>query len=103
MTVLTHQTHLITPYGGQLIDLLVPSTEVAILREHASHLPSLQLSRRAVCDLEMLAVGAFSPLDRFMGQADYQQVLDKMRLSNGILFPMPITLTVNYEDGFEVG
>ncbi len=103
MTVLTHQTHLITPYGGQLIDLLVPSTEVAILREHASHLPSLQLSRRAVCDLEMLAVGAFSPLDRFMGQADYQQVLDKMRLSNGILFPMPITLTVNHEDGFEVG
>ncbi|MBK9052245.1 MAG: bifunctional sulfate adenylyltransferase/adenylylsulfate kinase [Chloroflexi bacterium] len=86
----TTTSNLITPYGGQLIDLLIPESEAFELRQYASHLPSIQLSRRAVCDLEMLAIGAFSPLDRFMGQADYQQVLDEMRLTNGTLFPCPL-------------
>src|SRR2546429_2251635 len=52
--------------------------------------PSLQLAPRSVCDLELLATGAFSPLDRFMGRADYARVLDEMRLSCGQVFPIPI-------------
>ncbi len=88
---------LIEPYGGQLVDLLTPAAELAALKEHATHLPSLQVSERVLCDLELLAIGAFSPLDRFMGQADYQAVLDTMRLANGYIFPIPIVLPVDPE------
>jgi sulfate adenylyltransferase len=86
---------LIAPYGGRLVDLVVPDEELAELKAHASRLPSIRLSSRAVCDLELLAVGAFSPLDRFMGQEDHQRVLDEMRLGSGHLFPVPITLPVS--------
>jgi sulfate adenylyltransferase len=85
---------LIAPYGGSLVDLVVPEAEAAELRSHAARLPSLQLSERGVCDLELLASGAFSPLDRFMTQADFESVIDTMRLSDGHLFPIPITLPV---------
>jgi sulfate adenylyltransferase len=87
-------TKLLPPYGGQLVDLLVPAEEIAELKAYASKLPSLQLSARVECDLELLAVGAFSPLDRFMGQEDYQRVLDEMRLTSGRIFPLPVTLPV---------
>ena len=90
-------TTLITPYGGELIDLMVPATELAELRAYASTLPSVRISERAACDLELLATGGFSPLDRFMGEADHQSVLDTMRLTNGYLFPIPIPLPVDEE------
>jgi sulfate adenylyltransferase len=87
---------LILPCGGDLVNLLVPAEEVVELKARASILPSLQLSERAVCDLELLATGAFSPLDRFMGQADYESVLDDMRLAGGgHVFPIPVTLPVD--------
>lgn len=92
MTV--QQSILIPPYGGELVNLLVAPENLEALKAYAGRLPSIQLSQRQMCDLELLAVGAFSPLDRFMGQADHQRVLDDMRLSNGILFSMPITLSV---------
>ncbi|HKU73877.1 MAG TPA: bifunctional sulfate adenylyltransferase/adenylylsulfate kinase [Pyrinomonadaceae bacterium] len=60
--------------------------------ERAKTLPSVRLSERAICDLELLAVGAFSPLDRFMGQKDYERVVAEMRLADGHLFPIPVTL-----------
>jgi sulfate adenylyltransferase len=85
---------LIPPYGGALVELLASAEEPDDLRAHAVSLPMVRLSERAVCDLELLATGAFSPLDRFMGQADYARVLDEMRLSNGYIFPIPITLPV---------
>ena len=88
-------TKLITANGGELVNLLVPEHELAEMRAYASHLPSLQISDRSACDLELLTTGAFSPLDRFMGQKDYQSVLDEMRLSSGHLFPIPITLPVD--------
>ena len=94
MTNLTDTSNLIAPCGGTLVDLLVPSQERAELLAYAGQLPSLQISERAVCDLELLATGAFSPLDRFMGKADYERVLAEMRLANGRLFPLPITLPV---------
>ncbi len=90
----TSTTRLITPVGGSLVDLIVPAEAQADLRARANRLPSLQLSERALYDLELLATGAFSPLDRFMGQADFEQVVGEMRLANGQLFPIPLTLAV---------
>lgn len=89
---------LIPPYGGKLVDLLVPEEERAALSAEANRYPDIQLSDRTLRDLEMLAVGGFSPLDRFMGKADYQRVLTEMRLADGTLFPIPITLTIAKED-----
>lgn len=85
---------LIPPYGDELVDLIVPPGEARDLREYASGLPSLQLSERSVCDLEMLATGAFSPLDRFMGRENHRRVLEEMRLESGHIFPIPVTLPV---------
>ena len=82
-----NRTTLIPPYGGQLVDLLVPPETVAELKDYAGHLPSIQLSERSVCDLELLACGAFSPLDRFMTWTDFQRVISEMRLADGHLFP----------------
>jgi sulfate adenylyltransferase len=90
----TEHDSLVSPYGGQLVDLLVAPEQLDELHRYAGRLPSIQISPRSECDLEMLAVGAFSPLSRFMGQQDYQRVLDEMRLSSGHLFPIPVTLPV---------
>ena len=89
---------LISPYGGKLIDLVVTGESREALMAEAIEYPSLQMSQRNLNDLELLAVGSFSPLDRFMGKADYQRVLTEMRLDAGTLFPIPITLTINKED-----
>jgi len=89
---------LLEPYGGRLIDLRVAPEEHDALRAYANTLPSLQLTDRALCDLELLAVGAFSPLDRFMGRADYARVVAEMRLTDGRLFPIPVTLPVDRGD-----
>lgn len=94
---------LISPYGGELVDLFVPAAELAEARAYASTLPSIQMSPRAVCDLEMMAVGAFSPLDRFMSEADYRSVVHDMRLANGAIFPIPVTLPVSSDDGLKPG
>lgn len=89
------QPTLIAPYGGKLVNLLVSDEERNALIAYAASLPSLQIMPRAACDLELLTVGGFSPLDRFMGAADYRSVLDSMRLASGALFPIPITLAVS--------
>jgi sulfate adenylyltransferase len=94
---------LVTPYGGKLVNLLVEGEERARLISSASKLPSIQLSHRSLCDLEMMAVGAFSPLDRFMGKADYERVLEEKRLEDGTLFPIPITLPVAAADFIRSG
>ncbi len=93
-TEITDKNTLISPYGGRLIDLLVTGEEHESLAARAAQLPRLQLSLRNICDLELMATGAFSPLDRFMGQADYERTLEEMRLAANDLFPLPITLTV---------
>jgi sulfate adenylyltransferase len=92
------ESKLIAPYGGKLVDLIVHGEEREALLVAANSYPSIQLSDRNLNDLELLSTGGFSPLDRFMGQADYQRVLTEMRLNNGLLFPIPITLTINKED-----
>ena len=90
-----HKGVLTSPYGGNLVDLRVKEDERDELLEKSSRLPSVQISMRSLCDLELLATGAFSPLDRFMGKADYERVLTEMRLENGVLFPIPITLPID--------
>ncbi|MCI0869921.1 MAG: bifunctional sulfate adenylyltransferase/adenylylsulfate kinase [Chloroflexi bacterium] len=92
----------ISPYGGSLVDLMVSPDEAAELKEKATRLPSIQVSERIVCDLELLATGGFSPLDRFMGEEDHKRVLDDMRLSNGRLFPIPVTFPVDPGDGMKL-
>jgi len=84
----------IRPYHGELVNLLVEGEERAELVERANKLPSVQLSHRSLCDLELLSIGGFSPLNRFMGKADYTRVLQEMRLANGTLFPIPITFPI---------
>ncbi len=97
------KTQIIAPYGGELVDLLVPASQLDEVKSYGGTLPSIQLTERALCDLELLAVGAFSPLDRFMGQADHQRVVEDMRLTDGTLFPMPITLPVEPNDDIQIG
>ncbi len=101
----THEreTGLITPYGGRLVNLVVSAADRAALIEKAKCLPSVQISARSMCDLELLAVGAFSPLDRFLTEKDYRSVLANMRLADGVLFPIPLTLPVESADGLEIG
>ncbi|TAK12392.1 MAG: bifunctional sulfate adenylyltransferase/adenylylsulfate kinase [Anaerolineae bacterium] len=97
MNAKTKASVLIEPYGGTLVDLMVTGEERLKLLEEATSLPSVQISERSLHDLELLATGGFSPLTRFMGQEDYHSVLETMRLKDGTLFPMPITLTVDKE------
>ncbi|HXA19998.1 MAG TPA: bifunctional sulfate adenylyltransferase/adenylylsulfate kinase [Thermoanaerobaculia bacterium] len=85
---------LIEPYGGRLVGLIEPAESVADLMATANTLASLQISERSRCDLELLATGGFSPIDRFLNRADYERVVAEMRLADGTLFPIPITLPV---------
>lgn len=99
----TTKANIIAPYGGKLVNLVVTGAERQALIEKASHLQSIKISPRNLCDLELMATGAFSPLDRFMGHKDYERVLEEMRLSDGTLFPLPITLTVDKENYDSLG
>jgi len=82
------------PHGGVLKNLYLDEAAVKQEKTRARDLPSWDLSMRQVCDIEMLLNGAFSPLEGFLGEADYNRVLSEMRLTSGVLWPMPITLDV---------
>ncbi|WP_420638737.1 bifunctional sulfate adenylyltransferase/adenylylsulfate kinase [Candidatus Poriferisocius sp.] len=86
---------LIQPHGGELVDVMVDDTVAADLKAESRDLPSFTLQPRHLCDLELLLNGGFSPLRGFMDQADYQRVCADMRLADGTLWPMPITLDVD--------
>ena len=88
---------IIEPYGGDLVNLVVSEAEREEWLDKANQYPSHQLTDRSLHDLELLAVGGFSPLTTFMGEDDYNGVLANMRLANGTLFPIPITLTIQKE------
>jgi sulfate adenylyltransferase len=94
---------LIAPYGGKLVDLVLTGESREAVLRRVPKLRSIKISMRNLCDLELLATGAFSPLDRFMGKADYERVLHEMRLGDGVLFPLPITLTADPNDLPTVG
>src|SRR5438105_14700132 len=91
------------PHGGRLVSLLAANDERVDLTVYAKALPSIQLSLRALSDIELLATGALSPLDRFMGRDDYIRVIEEMRLADGTLFPVPVTLCVTSGEGIAEG
>ena len=86
--------HLIAPHGGKLVDLFAPDADRVVLKEASRDWPSHDLTERQLCDLELLANGGFSPLTGFMPQPDYDRVCSEMRLADGTLWPIPITLDV---------
>ncbi len=87
--------HLIQPHGGTLVNRIVDPNQAAQLSKQASDLPAITLSAKQACDLEMIAIGAFSPLTGFVKQADFKRICTEMRLSDGTVWPIPITLAVD--------
>lgn len=94
---MTPTSHLIPPHGGELTNLIVNSGRATELKSHSKEWPSWELTPRQVCDVELLLSGGFSPLRGFLNQADYENVCHNMRLGDGVLWPMPITLDVTEE------
>ena len=91
------------PYGGELVNLIVTEARANQIKAASKDFASLTLDERGLCDLEQLAVGGYSPLKSFMGQADYLSVISRMRLADGTLWPVPITLPVDPDKGATVG
>ena len=87
--------HLITPHGGELVQLLVDEEQRQELRRVSVDWPSWDLTSRQLFDLELILGGGFSPLRGFMGRGDYESVCDSLRLADGTLWPIPITLDVS--------
>lgn len=88
---------LVAPHGGTLVDRIVPAEEVAEVRRVAALLRRLTLDAREQADLELIATGAASPLTGFLGSADYRSVLERLRLADGTVWPLPFTLAVDEE------
>jgi len=82
-------------HGGALVNLLVDEERAELLKKIAMNLPDITLNERNLCDLELLATGSFSPLTGFMVRSDYESVLDRMRLQNGVLWPVPVCLDIS--------
>jgi sulfate adenylyltransferase len=89
--------HLIEPYGGTLVQLLVGDDRRAEIQAQSRDWPSWNLTPRQICDVELLLNGGFSPLESFMNRADYESVCESMRLADGTVWPIPITLDVSEE------
>ncbi|MGB2695364.1 MAG: sulfate adenylyltransferase [Dehalococcoidia bacterium] len=89
---------LIAPHGGQLIDREVTGNEAKALAEHARTLPKMTLSERPLSDLELLAIGGFSPLEGFMTGKQYRSVVDSMHLPDGQPWSLPVTLSASRDE-----
>ncbi len=93
----------IPPHGGKLIDLLLTGPEADRASAEAEHLPKVAIGRRELSDLEMMAVGALSPLTGFMGEKDYWSVIDEMHLESGLPWTIPVSLSVDEEGVKRIG
>jgi len=97
-------SQLIAPHGGRLVNLhVVQAADRVALKREAAQLPSLDLTPRQICDLDLLLSGAFSPLEGFMTRKDYDGVCRDMRLASGVLWPMPVTLDVTKDFADKLG
>ena len=83
------------PHGGELKDLYLDADAAEAEKQAAQEYASWDLTERQLCDIELILNGAFSPLEGFLNRADYDAVVEGMRLANGVLWPMPITLDVS--------
>jgi sulfate adenylyltransferase len=97
----TDQT--IASHGGTLVDLLVSERDREKLAAESRHFPKIVVSPRELSDLEMLAVGALSPLTGFQGEAEYHSILDTMHLVNGLAWTIPVTLSLSDEEAKRIG
>ncbi|NBO30110.1 MAG: sulfate adenylyltransferase [Cyanobacteria bacterium WB6_1B_304] len=102
---MTQRNDSIQPHGGSLINRVATTAERDEFLNQAKYLPRVQLDQRALSDLEMIAIGGFSPLQGFMAQGDYETVVTDMRLANGLPWSIPITLSVTetVADGLKDG
>ncbi|MEJ2258638.1 MAG: bifunctional sulfate adenylyltransferase/adenylylsulfate kinase, partial [Woeseiaceae bacterium] len=93
------------PHGGELKELILSEGKADEEKLKAKDYKSWDLTQRQVCDLDLLMNGAFSPLEGFLGQEDYESVCDSLRLKDGTLWPLPITLDVSeaFADDIETG
>jgi len=96
---------LIEPHGGSLRVLYLPADEALAYRREVAELPAWNLTQRQLCDLKLLLNGGFSPLSGFLREGDYEAVLEQMRLADGTLWPIPVTLDVErrFVDGLRPG
>ena len=99
----SNQDHLIPPHGGELINLLAGKDRSAELKAQSRDWPSWDLTPRQMCDLELLLSGGFSPLRGFMNRADYEGVCTNLRLTSGIVWPIPIVLDLPEEFASKLG
>ena len=88
---------LIAPHGGELVSNMASEVERVDLQERSRGLPEITVGSRQLADLEMLAIGTYSPLSGFMKRADYLGVVNNMHLENGLPWSVPITLSVTSE------
>lgn len=94
---MSYQKQAIAPHGGELVNRIATPAQKEEFLSKADYLPRVQLDERAVSDLEMIAIGGFSPLTGFLNQADYNSVVDNMRLESGAAWSIPVTLSVSEE------
>jgi sulfate adenylyltransferase len=92
---LSQQQDAIAPHGGELINRIASPEQHQEFLDKAEYLPAIQLDARAISDLELIAIGGFSPLTGFMGKADYLGVVNTMHLDNGLPWSVPVTLSVS--------
>jgi len=88
---------LIAPHGGRLVNRFADAAQAAELASAAAGMPVITLSAKQACDLEMMAIGAFSPLTGFVGSKDFKTICTDTRLADGTVWPIPITLAVDNE------
>jgi sulfate adenylyltransferase len=93
----------IAPHGGTLVDLLVSERDRDKLADEARNFPKLTVNERELSDLEMLSIGALSPLTGFQGKAEYDSILDSMHLPNGLPWTIPVTLSLTDEEAKRIG
>lgn len=88
----------ILPHGGTIKNCFASESELPSLIQESRSLKSIIVSKRVLCDLEMIGIGAFSPLEGFVEKKDYDSIVENMELSNGLIWPIPITLQINDAD-----
>jgi sulfate adenylyltransferase len=88
-------SHLVSPHGGKIISRLLKGEESTEARKRARELPKVYMTSRETSDLIMIGIGAFSPLDGFMGREDWEGICRELKMANGTFWPIPITLSVS--------